>query len=98
MYAADGYMLNEFLSPITNRRTNAYGGGFQNRIRILMEVNEAVREDMSKGMPPFLRMNSTKWMEESDVRRELGSWDVQSILRLVRILPGPGMDLLDRGK
>ena len=95
IHAAHGYLLNEFLSPITNRRTDKYGGSFENRIRIVVEVSEAVRQNVPEGMPIFLRVSATEWMEESETGKELGSWDVESTLRLARMLPGLGVDLLD---
>ena len=95
IHAAHGYLLNEFLSPITNRRTDRYGGNFENRVRIVVEVIKAVRDNVPEGIPVFLRVSATEWMEESEVGKELGSWDVESTLRLARMLPGLGVDLLD---
>jgi 2,4-dienoyl-CoA reductase-like NADH-dependent reductase (Old Yellow Enzyme family) len=95
IHAAHGYLLNEFLSPITNRRVDQYGGSFENRIRIVVEIIQAVRENVPEGIPVFLRVSATEWMEESDVAKELGSWDVDSTLRLARLLPRLGVDLLD---
>jgi 2,4-dienoyl-CoA reductase-like NADH-dependent reductase (Old Yellow Enzyme family) len=94
-HSAHGYLLSEFLSPITNRWTDAYGGSFQNRIRMLVEVIKAVRENVPEGVPLFSRMSATEWVEESGIGRELSSWDVQSILRLARMLLGLGVDLPD---
>jgi 2,4-dienoyl-CoA reductase-like NADH-dependent reductase (Old Yellow Enzyme family) len=95
IHAAHGYLLNEFLSPITNRRTDKYGGSFENRIRIVVEIIKAVRENVPEGMPVFLRVSATEWMEESEIGKELGSWDVESTLKLARTLPALGVDLLD---
>jgi 2,4-dienoyl-CoA reductase-like NADH-dependent reductase (Old Yellow Enzyme family) len=95
IHAAHGYLLNEFLSPITNRRTDKYGGSFENRIRVVVEIIQAVRQNVPKGMPIFLKVSATEWMEESDIGKELGSWDVESTLRLAKILPDLGVDLLD---
>ena len=95
IHAAHGYLVNEFLSPITNRRTDKYGGSFENRIRIVMEIIKAVRENVPEGMPVFLKVSATEWMEESEIGQELGSWDVESTLKLARILPHLGVDLLD---
>lgn len=95
IHAAHGYLLNEFLSPITNRRTDQYGGSFENRTRIVVEIVQAVRQNVPEGMPVFLRVSATEWMEESDVAKAFGSWDVDSTVRLARILPALGVDLLD---
>src|ERR1700722_5093324 len=95
IHAAHGYLLNEFLSPITNRRTDKYGGSFENRTRIVVEIAKAVRENVPKGMPIFLRVSATEWMEKSDIGKEVGSWDVESTLNLARMLPQLGVDLLD---
>jgi NADPH2 dehydrogenase len=53
IHAAHGYLLNEFLSPITNRRTDKYGGSFENRIRIVVEITKAVQKIVPEGMPVF---------------------------------------------
>jgi 2,4-dienoyl-CoA reductase-like NADH-dependent reductase (Old Yellow Enzyme family) len=95
IHAAHGYLLNEFLSPITNRRMYKYGGSFENRIRIVVEITKVVRKIVPEGMPVFLRVSATEWMEESEIGKELGSWDVESTLKLARMLPGLGVDLLD---
>jgi 2,4-dienoyl-CoA reductase-like NADH-dependent reductase (Old Yellow Enzyme family) len=95
IHAAHGYLLHEFLSPITNRRTDQYGGSFENRTRMLVEVVQAVRAQIPESMPLFLRVSSTEWMEESELAKKLGSWDVESTMRLARLLPALGVDLLD---
>lgn len=95
IHAAHGYLLHQFLSPITNRRTDQYGGSFENRTRILVEVIEAVRAQVPDDLPLFLRVSSTEWMEGTDLAKDLGSWDVESTMRLARLLPSLGIDLLD---
>ena len=95
VHGAHGYLLNEFLSPITNRRTDRYGGDFEGRVRVVKEVCKAIRDVVPEGMPVFLRVSATEWMDESEIGEELGSWDVESTLRLARMLPGMGIDLLD---
>jgi 2,4-dienoyl-CoA reductase-like NADH-dependent reductase (Old Yellow Enzyme family) len=95
IHAAHGYLLHQFVSPITNRRTDQYGGSFENRTRILFEVLAAVRGAIPDGMPLFLRMSSTEWMEETDLGKQLGSWDVESTIRVAKQLPAYGVDLLD---
>jgi 2,4-dienoyl-CoA reductase-like NADH-dependent reductase (Old Yellow Enzyme family) len=95
IHAAHGYLIHQFLSPITNRRTDAYGGSFENRTRLLVEIIAAVRAVIPETMPLFLRMSSTEWMEETEVGKRLGSWDVESTIRVAKQLPGLGVDLLD---
>jgi 2,4-dienoyl-CoA reductase-like NADH-dependent reductase (Old Yellow Enzyme family) len=95
IHAAHGYLLHQFLSPITNRRTDSYGGSFENRTRFLIEVIQSVRANIPESMPLFLRVSSTEWMEETDLGKKLGSWDVDSTLKLAQQLPSLGVDLLD---
>ncbi|RDW85143.1 NADH-dependent flavin oxidoreductase-like protein [Coleophoma cylindrospora] len=92
IHAAHGYLLCSFLSPISNRRTDKYGGSFENRIRLLIEVIQAVRAVIPQGMPLLVRVSATEWMEESD---EPESWDVPQTIELAKLLPGLGVDLLD---
>lgn len=91
IHGAHGYLISSFLSPISNRRTDKYGGSFENRIRLLVEVIQAIRECIPKGMPLLVRVSSTEWMET--VAPE--SWDVESTIQLAKLLPGLGVDLLD---
>jgi len=91
IHAAHGYLLCSFLSPISNRRTDKYGGSFDNRIRLLVEVIQAIREVVPSGMPLLVRVSSTEWMEK--IAPE--SWDVESTIKLAKLLPGLGVDLLD---
>ena len=92
IHAAHGYLLCSWLSPISNKRTDQYGGSFDNRIRLLLEIIKEIREVIPSGMPLLLRVSSTEWMEKSG---EPESWDVESTIRLARILPALGVDLLD---
>ncbi|EXJ61589.1 oxidoreductase [Cladophialophora yegresii CBS 114405] len=95
IHAAHGYLIHQFLSPVTNRRTDQYGGSFEYRTRLLVEIVQAVRKQIPQGMPLFLRVSSTEWMEETDLAKQFGSWDVESTIRLAKMLPGLGVDLLD---
>ncbi|OGM41901.1 NADH oxidase [Aspergillus bombycis] len=95
IHAAHGYLLNQFLSPATNKRTDEYGGSFENRVRIVREVATAIRAVIPKGMPVFLRISATDWLEGQPVAAESGSWDLESSLRLAEILPELGIDLVD---
>lgn len=95
IHGAHGYLLHEFLSPITNRRTDQYGGCFENRTRLVIQIIKAVREVIPPEMPLFLRLSATEWMEETDLGKQLGSWDVQSTVELAKIVSDLGVDLLD---
>jgi 2,4-dienoyl-CoA reductase-like NADH-dependent reductase (Old Yellow Enzyme family) len=92
IHGAHGYLISSFLSPISNQRKDKYGGSFENRIRLLVEVIKAVRGVIPSGMPLLVRVSSTEWMEKSGYPE---SWDVESTIRLAKLLPGLGVDLLD---
>lgn len=95
IHGAHGYLLHQFLSPITNQRTDEYGGSFENRIRLLVEVVKAVRASIPESTPLILRISSTDWMEISLEGQQWSSWDVDSTVRLAKLLPDLGVDLLD---
>ncbi|RMZ75207.1 hypothetical protein DV738_g5584, partial [Chaetothyriales sp. CBS 135597] len=95
IHSAHGYLLHSFLSPVTNRRTDKYGGDFEGRTRLLKEVTLAVRSVIPDWIPLFLRISSTDWLDETDVGKELGTWDEASTTKLAKLLPGWGVDLLD---
>ena len=88
IHAAHGYLLHEFLSPISNRRTDAYGGHFENRIRLLLEVTAAVRVVWPERLPLFVRISATDWMAGP-------SWDLEQSVALAGLLKAAGVDLLD---
>lgn len=90
IHGAHGYLISSFLSPISNRRTDNYGGSFENRSRLLIEVIKAVRDVIPKGMPLLVRVSATEWMESASE-----SWDVKSTIQLAKLLPALGVDLLD---
>ena len=69
IHAAHGYLIHEFLSPLSNRRSDEYGGAFENRIRIALEVVAAVRAAWPEHLPLFLRISATDWVE--------GGWDIE---------------------
>ncbi|KAF1974983.1 NADH-dependent flavin oxidoreductase-like protein [Bimuria novae-zelandiae CBS 107.79] len=95
IHAAHGYLLHQFLSPISNKRTDRYGGSFENRTRLLIEIIEAIRTVVPASMPLFLRISATEWHEDTDLGRKHGSWDIESSIRLAKLLPALGVDLLD---
>jgi 2,4-dienoyl-CoA reductase-like NADH-dependent reductase (Old Yellow Enzyme family) len=87
IHAAHGYLIHEFLSPLSNQRSDAYGGSFENRTRILREVVAAVREVWPEQYPLFVRISATDWVE--------GGWDIQQSVELARGLKKLGADLID---
>jgi 2,4-dienoyl-CoA reductase-like NADH-dependent reductase (Old Yellow Enzyme family) len=95
IHGAHGYLIHQFLSPITNRRTDSYGGSFENRVRLLLDIIRAIRAVIPDTMPLFLRISTTEWMEDTDLGKTHGSWDIESSIRLAKLLPALGVDLLD---
>ncbi|CCT71773.1 related to flavin oxidoreductase [Fusarium fujikuroi IMI 58289] len=95
VHVAHGYLLHQFVSPITNQRKDKYGGSFENRIRLVLEIIQAVRDVIPESMPLFVRLSATDWMEKSTLGKDLGSWDVPSTIRLAKLLPDLGVDVLD---
>jgi 2,4-dienoyl-CoA reductase-like NADH-dependent reductase (Old Yellow Enzyme family) len=87
IHAAHGYLLHEFLSPLSNRRSDAYGGSFENRTRFVREIVEAVRRVWPEGAPLFIRISATDWVD--------GGWDLQQSVELARQVKGLGVDLID---
>lgn len=87
IHAAHGYLAHEFLSPLSNRRTDAYGGSFENRTRFLRECAAAVRQVIPDRYPLFTRISSTDWTE--------GGWDLDQSVALARQLKELGVDLVD---
>lgn len=87
LHAAHGYLLHEFLSPLSNDRTDGYGGSFEHRVRLLLEVVRTVRERIPEGMPLLVRLSSTDWVE--------GGWDGDDTVRLAGLLAAEGVDLVD---
>ncbi|KAL3478565.1 hypothetical protein BJX99DRAFT_105047 [Aspergillus californicus] len=95
IHAAHGYLIHQFLSPVSNHRTDRYGGSFENRTRLLLEIVQAVRGAIPTGMPLFVRVSSTEWLEDTEVGRKYGSWTVDDTIELAKLLPQAGVDLLD---
>ncbi|MDD6211506.1 MAG: NADPH dehydrogenase NamA [Bacteroidales bacterium] len=87
IHAAHGYLLHEFLSPLSNYRKDKYGGSFENRIRLLVEVVEAVQSEWPGEYPLFVRISATDWC--------VGGWDIEESVRLAAILKEKGVDLID---
>jgi 2,4-dienoyl-CoA reductase-like NADH-dependent reductase (Old Yellow Enzyme family) len=95
IHGAHGYLIHQFLSPVTNQRTDKYGGNFENRIRIVSEVAAAIRDVIPTGMPLLLRISATEWLEKQNVAAQTGSWDLDSSIELAKRLPDLGIDFLD---
>ncbi|MRR22653.1 NADH:flavin oxidoreductase/NADH oxidase, partial [bacterium] len=87
IHSAHGYLLQEFLSPLSNKRTDEYGGSFENRTRLLLEVVKAVRSVWPDEYPLFVRISSTEWTE--------GGWTPDDSVRLAPHLKEAGADLID---
>lgn len=87
IHGAHGYLLNEFLSPLSNHRTDEYGGSFENRTRMLFEVVSAVREEWPEGKPLFVRLSVTEWTD--------GGWTADDSVKLAALLKNAGIDLID---
>ncbi len=87
IHAAHGYLLHEFLSPLSNRRTDAYGGSLENRARLVIEIVAAVRAEIGDDIPLFVRFSATDWTE--------GGWDQQQTKTVARWAVEAGADLFD---
>ena len=87
LHAAHGYLLHEFLSPLSNQRQDHYGGSFENRTRLLREVVQAVRRVWPEAAPLFVRISATDWVE--------GGWDIEQSVELARHLKLLGVDFID---
>ncbi|MDQ6470126.1 NADH:flavin oxidoreductase/NADH oxidase [Flavobacterium sp. LHD-80] len=87
IHAAHGYLLHQFLSPLTNVRTDEYGGSFENRIRFTLEIVEAVQTEWPSSLPLFVRISATDWAE--------GGWNPEESVQLSKILKEKGVDLID---
>ena len=87
VHAAHGYLLHQFLSPLINTRTDGYGGSFENRARLCLEVVDAVRAVWPERLPVLVRISATDWAP--------GGWDVEQSVELGRLLAARGVDLVD---
>ena len=92
IHNAHGYLLHSFVSPATNKRTDEYGGSFENRTRLTLELVELTRQTIPEDMPLFLRISATDWLEHDS---SMESWKVEDTVRLAEILAEKGVDLLD---
>jgi 2,4-dienoyl-CoA reductase-like NADH-dependent reductase (Old Yellow Enzyme family) len=87
IHAAHGYLLHEFLSPISNHRNDQYGGSLENRMRLLLRIAERLRGLMPEELPLFVRISATDWVE--------GGWDIEQSVELAKQLKGLGVDFID---
>jgi 2,4-dienoyl-CoA reductase-like NADH-dependent reductase (Old Yellow Enzyme family) len=87
IHGAHGYLIHEFLSPLSNRREDTYGGSFENRTRLCREIVAAVRSSWPKGAPLFVRISATDWVD--------GGWNIEESIELARRLKEIGVDLID---
>ena len=78
IHAAHGYLIHEFLSPLSNQRNDEYGGSFENRTRLAREIAAAIRKLMPERLPLFIRISATDWKE--------GGWDVDQSVELAKSL------------
>ncbi|KAL8904103.1 MAG: hypothetical protein Q9207_003494 [Kuettlingeria erythrocarpa] len=92
VHNAHGYLLHSFLSPASNKRTDEYGGSFENRIRLTLEIVELTRKNIPEDMPLFLRISATDWLENEE---GMDSWKLEDTVRLAEMLASRGVDLLD---
>jgi 2,4-dienoyl-CoA reductase-like NADH-dependent reductase (Old Yellow Enzyme family) len=87
LHGAHGYLINEFLSPFSNQRTDKYGGSFENRVRLFLDIVKKVREVWPEKLPLFVRLSATEWKE--------GGWDLPQSVELAKRLKVAGVDLVD---
>jgi 2,4-dienoyl-CoA reductase-like NADH-dependent reductase (Old Yellow Enzyme family) len=95
IHNAHGYLLHEFLSPVSNQRVDDYGGSFENRTRLTLEIVRETRATIPKDMPLFLRISATDWLEEAPKDQIPESWTNEDTIKLAKILADEGVDLLD---
>jgi len=87
LHAAHGYLLHEFLSPLTNQRIDTFGGSFENRTRLVLKVVDAVRAELPAELPLLVRISATDWAD--------GGWDIDQSVQLAQLLREHGVDLID---
>jgi len=87
IHAAHGYLIHQFLSPLSNHRTDNYGGSFENRIRLLLEIVKAVQTAWPQNLPLFVRISATDWVESG--------WNIDEAVKLSSVLKASGVDLID---
>ncbi|AZA86608.1 NADPH dehydrogenase NamA [Chryseobacterium shandongense] len=87
IHAAHGYLIHQFLSPLSNIRTDEYGGSFENRIRFLIEIVDAVNEELNENVALFVRISGTEYAENG--------WEIEDSVELAKVLKNHSVDLVD---
>lgn len=87
IHAAHGYLVHEFMSPLINKRTDEYGGSFENRIKLLLQITDEVRAIIPENLPLFVRISATDWLENG--------WTIEDSIKLSAILKEKGVDVID---
>ena len=87
IHAAHGYLIHQFLSPISNTRTDVYGGNFENRTRFLKEISKSARAQIPDSMPLFVRISASDWLD--------GGWTIEESISISGVLKDLGVDLID---
>jgi 2,4-dienoyl-CoA reductase-like NADH-dependent reductase (Old Yellow Enzyme family) len=87
LHGAHGYLIHQFLSPVSNRRADAYGGVFDNRVRLLLEIIDGVKQVWPDDLPLLVRLSATEWTE--------GGWSIDDSVQLAKLLKEKGVDLID---
>jgi 2,4-dienoyl-CoA reductase-like NADH-dependent reductase (Old Yellow Enzyme family) len=95
IHAAHGYLLHEFLSPLSNQRTDAYGGSFENRARLLLRIVDAVRATWPAHLPLFVRISATDWVDKPSSPGSPSGWSADDSVALAGQLRAHGVDLID---
>ncbi|KAE8381235.1 hypothetical protein BDV26DRAFT_255954 [Aspergillus bertholletiae] len=95
IHAAHGYLLHQFLSPVSNRRTDEYGGSFENRVRLVLEVVDEIRAVIPATMPLLVRISATDWFEFGLEDEFPESWTINQSIQLAPLLADHGVDLVD---
>jgi 2,4-dienoyl-CoA reductase-like NADH-dependent reductase (Old Yellow Enzyme family) len=95
IHAAHGYLLHQFYSPVSNKRKDSYGGSFENRTRLMLEIVELCRSVMPNDMPLFLRLSATDWLEQAPKDEIPESWTEEDTIKLAPLLAKAGVDVLD---
>lgn len=87
LHGAHGYLIHQFLSPLSNHRTDEYGGAFENRVRLLLEIIDEVKQVWPDDLPFFVRLSATDWTE--------GGWNITESVQLAKLLKEKGVDVID---
>ncbi|RFU74040.1 nadph dehydrogenase [Trichoderma arundinaceum] len=95
LHFAHGYLVSSFLSPAVNKRSDEYGGSFENRARLALELVDATRQIIPKGMPLFVRISATDWLDTNPEWKGGASWNAEESVKLAKLFAQRGVDVLD---